>query len=530
MQFFSILAVASQAAAAVATADADLGWEALFESQLDEFEDRCVSVEGDALPKWVAGDFIIPSVGQFEMGGRKFVSYGDAFGKYHRFGIQGDKVCATYRMLHSGFYNESIKEGTIGKGALFEGTIPPRPCSLGKAACRVENVLAPNDNTFVNTFKVGGKLLSLTDGPFPLELDPKTLEVLGTYKFHDHLTGVAPGLSGSAHPLPHPETGAMIDFVGTDNVITGGGSVYMFSIDNDDPRTRKSLVTVPDGKPPYMHSFGVTDKYIVLPHMPVAFNAGALALSDNIEDVFKDIPITKPDENNAFRIADIQGKAEPILRKLPADYKLYYTHTINTFENASGLVIDLVTAPGNPFSQRNLTIAAILNKPQRDADPLARMTVRRFHMPLSEDGEVSMEDLTDPDMAVDFTNINPKYRGKQNCFFWGVNWLTDKQNYADMSIIKRDLCNGKDLRWQQKFWYPSEPTFISAPGADAKEDEGLIVFTALDGNSKDTYLMFLDAATMRVRSKVGPFPRIGFTTHGEFYASETSQPTKALFV
>jgi len=392
------------------------------------------------------------------------------------------------------------------------------------------NVMAPNDNTFVNTFKVGGKLLSLTDGPYPLELDPKTLDVKGVFKFHDSITGVAPQLSGSAHPLPLPGTGEMVDFVGTDNLLTGNGSVYMYTIDDATPHTRKNLAAVPDGKPPYMHSFGLTDNYIVLPHMPVEFNIGALALSDSVADVFKDIPLTKPDPNNGFHITDMKNGGKQIIKRLPADYRLYYTHTVNTFENASGVVIDLVTSPSNPFSQRNLSLAFAMDKAQRDADPLARMTVRRFLVPVSEDGEVSMEDLTPPDEAVDFTNMNYNFRGKKNCFFWGVNWLTDKKSYANMSILKRNTCGGPDLRWQRQYWYPSEPSFIAAPGPDAKEDDGFIVFTALDGNTKDTYLMFLDAKTMQVRSQVGPFPRIGFTTHGEFYAPDKAESMKSMYV
>merc|ERR1711908_157655 len=112
---------------------------------------------------------------------------------------------------------------------------------MGAIACRVQNAAAPNDNTFVNTFEVGGKLLSLTDGPFPLELDPKTLEVIGKYNFEDKLTGFSPGLSSSAHPLPLPGSNKMVDFIGTDNLLTGDGDVYMFSVEDKSPKMREKL-------------------------------------------------------------------------------------------------------------------------------------------------------------------------------------------------------------------------------------------------------------------------------------------------
>jgi len=148
------------------------------------------------------------------------------------------------------------------------------------------------------------------------------------------------------------------------------------------------------------------------------------------------------------------------------------------------------------------------------------MLVKRFVLPWSSDASISTELLSDPHMATDFTTINPRFVGKQHCFFWGVRWFAvDRTSFASMAIAKHDLCGSEPGRWSRKHWYPSEPTFIPSTDASATEDQGLLVFTALNGETKMSYLIVLDAATMRTVSEVGPFPPIGFTIHGEFYAA-----------
>jgi len=58
---------------------------------------------------------------------------------------------------------------------------------------------------------------------------------------------------------------------------------------------------------------------------------------------------------------------------------------------------------------------------------------------------------------------------------------------------------------------------LPPPDENAAEDDGVLLFTALNGAEGNTYLMVVNASTMETMSEVGPFPRIGFTTHGEFY-------------
>mmetsp|Transcript_89722 Transcript_89722/g.178383 ORF Transcript_89722/g.178383 Transcript_89722/m.178383 type:complete len:548 (-) Transcript_89722:47-1690(-) len=508
-------------------ASEDVGYEGLFTTALDEFHHRCQDIQ-QPLPAWASGDFIIPSLGQFEMGGQHFVGFMDAFGKLHRFELKDKQVCATYRMMRTGFYNESLKAGTIGRGFLFHETDPPRDCPFGQAVCRVQNAMGPNDNTFVNTMRIGKHGVSLTDSPVGLEFDPKTLDIIGNYQWEDSLTSRKVPYTSSAHPLQHPATGELVDFVGIQNVLTGDATMRLYELKAETPKSRRSLVDIPDGIPPYMHSFGLTSRHVVLPHMPVKFDFTSVLLTGEMTKAFQEISITKTSPDNAFHVMSLAGDGQKFIRTLPASDRLYYTHTVNTYENESGIVIDLSTAPTNPF-QRNLTLAFMMDKAARDGDKGARMVVRRFLLPF-DGGDIApvahSELLSDPLMSTDFLTINPRSAGKKHCFFWSVQWFTDHSSMASMAVMKHELCGQSaersSLSWSRKNWYPSEPTLLPSPEAGAPEDAGILVFTALDGAKRQTFLILLDAATMEVLSEAGPFPPIGFTTHGEFYAADAS--------
>ena len=100
----------------------------IFTTNNQTAQETCVKLGGRASNVKLKGSFIIPSLGQFEMGETKFMGALDAFGKLHRFRFNGSGgVCFTARMMETGFYNESVSRGKIAPGLLFIETEPKRP-------------------------------------------------------------------------------------------------------------------------------------------------------------------------------------------------------------------------------------------------------------------------------------------------------------------------------------------------------------------------------------------------------------------
>lgn len=520
MRILTCLAVTWAAAQAETAEYPDIGWNLLFESASEEFQDHCVQLPA-AFSSWAEGDFVISSTGLYEMGDRRFTGVLDAFGKIHRFSMKGKEVCATYRILRSGFYNESRKKGTVSDGMLFYDTTPARPpCPLWYPLCHAD---APNDNTFVNSIRVNKQLLTLTDSPHMLVVDPVSMQVMGKKNFEDRLTGMM-AFSGSAHPLKHPTTGAWVDFVGNYQALHGTAKLRVFALSEENPDTRVQIIEVDYDSCPYMHSFGLTSGHLVLPKMPMKFDMMA-SLSKPMSQCFEHIKVNEASQDNGFVIIDLSSGAMRRL-SLPVDEPLYYVHTVNAYENDTDIVIDLTTSNQDAFESSLFVVSSIKDKALRDQSP--HMVVKRFVVPLSDNDSRPIQSslLSDPRFSTDFPSINNRLHGKHYCFYWAVEWFQDLKSFASVAIVKHNVCTGGDaIRWHRQFWYPSEATLISSPDANAAEDEGTLVFTALDGVNEVSFLVTIDAQTMQTISEAGPFPRISFTTHGKFYRAGSFEET-----
>jgi hypothetical protein len=187
----------------------DLGFELLYTTSDTEFSEQCVTVPAE-FPAYAAGNFIISSTGVFEYQGKNFQGVLDSFGKMHRFEMKGNQVCATYSMLRSGFYNNSIANKEVSHGILFYETDPPRSkCPLVKPLC---NLQTTNDNCYVNSFISGGELYTVTDALMMLKLDPKTFAVKQSFNF-DAAKGMTI-VHGTPAGAPEDERGGVVQ--GTD--------------------------------------------------------------------------------------------------------------------------------------------------------------------------------------------------------------------------------------------------------------------------------------------------------------------------
>eukprot|EP00929_Paragymnodinium_shiwhaense_P009659 TRINITY_DN113910_c0_g1_i1.p1 TRINITY_DN113910_c0_g1~~TRINITY_DN113910_c0_g1_i1.p1 ORF type:complete len:589 (+),score=76.62 TRINITY_DN113910_c0_g1_i1:73-1767(+) len=494
--------------------DEDVGYNLLFENAADEFANRSLTTSG-AFPAYVKGDFVIPSIGKFDMGDRKFIGFLDCFGKLQRFRIDGNRVDATYHMMETKFYNSSKQAATVSNGLLFFETEPPRenPWYLGP----INNMppFAPNDNTYVNTIRVGDELLSLTDSYTMTVLDPESMRVVGIKSFEDDLEGLV-CYTGSAHPVRDPNTGDWLDFVGNANLFSEETILSCFSLSEKSTAARRKISDVVMETAPYMHSFGVTENYMVLPRMPVKFSAQEVAMKP-MAAAFQQVDLMEEGPGNAFHIVPLDG-SPGFVRTLPLGDPLWYVHTANAYENATGIVIDLSTTAQNPFAS-DLTIAASRSKEIRDQGATGSKNVmKRYLLPWDSGVPVTTEVLSDAKAATDFPTINPKFQSRKHCFYWAVEWFAHSDSYASMAIVKHDVCNGDVKRvWSRDGWYPSEATMVPSDQENAAEDDGVLLLTALDGAKDQTFLIGLDAKTMEVVAEAGPFPRIAFTTHGSFY-------------
>jgi len=203
-----------------------------------------------------------------------------------------------------------------------------------------------------------------------------------------------------------------------------------------------------------------------------------------------------------------------------------HVHIINSFENATGVTLDVgAYLAGSPFSKSGaMDIPMFLNESARNSNPL-RAVPRRIHLHLSgpQSGQAVFQDFTKiAGSHTDFYKTNPAYIGMPYCFYYGTQWWHDGLDYTSMAIMKHDLCTDTTMYWTRPGHYVGEPFFIAGPSGD--EDDGILIFVALDGLNRRSTLVTLDAKSMQqVNGTAFELEgHIPFTAHGNFFPSAVS--------
>jgi len=155
-----------------------------------------------------------------------------------------------------------------------------------------------------------------------------------------------------------------------------------------------------------------------------------------------------------------------------------------------------------------------------------RATLQRLKLHLSGDlkGQVTVTKFSGAEKQhADFYRMNPAYYGRSYRYFYATEWWHDETNYASMAIMKHDIVSDTRTYWTKTNFYPGEAYFVATGGS--AEDDGVLVFVAIDGDRGASNLITLDAKTMKEISGAGvelPF-HIPFTAHGEFITKSSAE-------
>lgn len=490
------------------------------------------------MPRNVKGTYIVsgpawwtgPSPGVD--GDYKLQGIFDGLAKANKFVIGDGKVCHASKWMNTSISRTAAEMGHV-PGMLFEESEPPRPsCPLLDKMCE-SNVMV--DNNWVNVIEVGGKVVCLSDTPHMIEMDLETLDVQGNHVWSDDTpsnTGPNPSwasamhavASGSAHPIPFTGTNTYVDVV--TEMMEGPGlcmlpvdchtlDVYTFDADEPGMQGRKLLTKLPFNAAPYIHSFGVTDNYIILP----------LNQKIGMPNLFKPTLMGTISKHwFGIYVLDKEGNTVQVFKDMD---EFVHVHVINCFEDHNSVTIDLGTYADTPFAKSGaMDIKMFKAKEQRDANP-GRATLQRIKLYLSGDmaGQFTVTNFAGAaNSHADFYRANPAFYGKEYCYFYATEWWHDETNYANMAILKHNVCDDTRTYWSKPNFYPGEAFFIAT---GEEEDDGVVVFVAIDGERGASNLITLDAKTMTEISGAGvelPF-HIPFTAHGEFITKSAVEMT-----
>lgn len=447
----------------------------------DELEHEVLQLTGE-LPHWLEGSLLRTGPARWEAGEQRMRHWFDGLAMLHRFTIEGGTVSYGNRYLESRAYRHVRDHGELGYPEF--ATDPCR--SLFK---RVQTLFAPapGDNGNVNVARLGERWIAMTESPIPVQFDARTLQAAEVTPFR------APGHLSTAHPHVDRESGAMLNYAAR----LGPRSTYRFF--NVGPDGGPQVIgSVPVREPAYMHSFGLTSRWLVLTEFPLVVNPRSLVLAGRpyIENYR-----WKPERGTRFTLVDRRtGRARGGFRADPC----FAFHHVNAYDNGGEVVVDVCA-----YEDARIVEDLYLERLRAGAPvPMARLT--RFRLDL-EAHTVGTEQLCAADIELPRINYG-RCNERAYRHVWGN--AVGPSGFLQ-SVVKLDTRTGSTFRWSDDGCFAGEPVFVARPDAD-DEDDGVVLTVALDAERGRSCLVVLDATDLRELARAAVPHHIPFGFHGSF--------------
>lgn len=453
----------------------------------------------------------------FENGQRNFTHSFDAFGKLSSWKFYGNGSASfSTKFLKSNFYKDSLSSNDIAPYLMFESVQPPF-----NEFQKMEALVRGIDNMNVNVYRFFNK-------------KDKTFEYVALNDFwkiyqitHDSLDTISsittvlphPGHSGgfaflsflsSAHPLPEYGTTNHFTFVSSVSLIPDMKSkISLVRIKS--ATDREEVVQWPVKRVPYMHSFSVTENFVIIfaaPFFVNVFNMVKYAAPIKGLDWMPDEPTT---------VYVINLKTKNVVT-IETD-NIFTMHHINAFENNDEIIVDISSYPSPDFV-KNLELSTLRDPVKRNSFD-AHAQLRRYLINVKKRTVIYKPVTVTPTVPfanyLDLPTINERYRYKDYCFVYGNVLKIDNVTLCRMAIVKKDMCSDNgDKFWHIPHHYPAEAWFVPKPGATS-EDDGHLLVPILDGEHKQSYLAVIDAVTMETINKAILPTIVPFNLHGRFF-------------
>ena len=445
------------------------------------------------LPDWLGGTLLRNGPGTFRVGADRYRHWFDGLAMLHRFTIDGGRVSYASRFLEGRARSESQRTGRIAYSEF--ATDPCRSLFARTAAVFHPEV---TDSAKVNIVRVADRYLALAETPIQVEFDPVTLATVGVSGWDDSTFG----RMTTVHPHLDAARGEGY------NLVTRYGALshYVlrrFSTD-DDTLATSTVASHPAAQPAYLHSFGMSSRYLVVAEFPFVVNPVSLLLwlRPYIEN-FR----WKPHRGTRFHVVEREtGRAV-------GSYKtdaFFAFHHVNAFEDGDDLVVDLVG-----YDDASIIDAFYVNRLEDASNELPLGTLRRFRLPVSGGTRpVVAETLSTTCIELPSFDCSRMSMRSDLRFVYGVG-LHDRKGFYDQ-LVKIDLTDGSTRTWHEPGHFPGEGVFAGRPGR-SDEDDGVILSVVLDAGKGTSYLLVLDARTFTEMARAElPHPvLLGY--HGQFY-------------
>ena len=459
-----------------------------FENQENELKVDRLPLQG-RLPEWLSGTLVRVTPAVLDVGGASLRHWFDGLAMLNAFGVRDGHVSYGSRFLDTEARRSAQADGEVA----FQG-FAQDPCrSLFK---RVMAVALPpgNDNANVNVAQLGDRYLAMTEIPMPVEFDPVTLETLGGGRYKDRVGGH----HATAHPHYDPQRDELLGYV----THFGPRSSYRLFAEPAGSRKRRLIGKLGVGKPGYMHSFGMSDRYLVLAENPLVVDPWQLALSGK---AFIHNFRWEPERGTRFIVVD---RYSGHLRGIYEGPAFFCFHHVNAFERGGELIVDLCA-----YDDASIVDLLEVERLRGGVDRFPPSRLQRCRIDL-RGGGVEYEFLAEP--PFEFPRINyGLINGRDYRYGYGTSLHSPESDWPDQ-LVKVDVVGDDSSTWYEPGCYPGEPVFVAAREGRS-EDDGVILSVVLDSPAARSFLLVLDAGSFEELARAEAPQRIPFGFHGQFF-------------
>lgn len=459
-----------------------------FKTLDEELHIDSVPVTG-TVPAWLHGTLVRVTPALMDGGGRSVKHWFDGAAMLNAFGFGDGGVSYGSRFLQSE-YLEKARKGQFDFGF---GADPCR--SLFKRVMSLNDV-NKFDNANVNLQELGRRYIAMTETPLPVEFDPKTLRTLGKPRWADKESY---GQVTTAHPHYDYETDEVVNYTAK----FGPKTTYRVYAAGEVGGKRRLIGSLPVQKAGYMHSFGMSERYVVLAENPLLVNPMSMPLS---KKAFIDNYAWEPERGTRFIVMD---RHTGELQGIHETDAFFCFHHVNSFERDGELVVDLI-AYDDAAIIHMLDLQALR---AGEPSPITRSSLRRYRIALDGSG-VAREDIGD-DVSPELPRINYRRNNMRDYRWMYATGASEGTDWTDQ-IVRVDVTSGETRVWHEAGCYPGEPVFVDRPGGSA-EDDGVILSVVLDSAAERSFLLMLDASTFEEVARAEAPHHIPFGFHGQYF-------------
>jgi beta,beta-carotene 9',10'-dioxygenase len=440
------------------------------------------------VPEWLTGDLIRNGPGTFSVGKERFLHWFDGLAMLHRFSFDKGKVSYQNKFLESKAYHEAMEKKKI---VYAEFATNPESSLLDRFKSIFKSPMT--DSAKVNIAQIGDKTLALSETPTQMAFDKKTLASLGAFhydsKINRHVTTV------------HPQYDHLVDK--NYNLTTRFNRVSRYRIvEIGESQKPKLVCSIPTQEISYMHSFGMSPHYFTITEFPFCVNP--------LKIVFSGKPFIanyewKPERGTVFHVIDRRkGK---VVAKLKAE-AFFAFHHINSFEKDGLLYVDIAA-----YKDADVVKAFYLDTIKANQRKLALGEFRRYKIDL-EKKDISYEAIGGYIMELPrFDHANYSMQDSYR-FVYGVGVNEKKPLSFYNQLVKLDIQKKTSIAWFEEGCYPGEGVFVGRPGKE-QEDDGVLLSVVLNEEKGTSFLLVLDAATLKEIARAEVPHQILFGYHGE---------------